>query len=186
MSAATAWRPLAAPLAFVVGAIGLQSRVVESPEQLAEITRGIVGPATWPVIMMWAIALFGALWALQRIPEVMRARADARKGLIREDTPSADALSTPFSLAIGLAIVFILLYGYLLAVLGFAASTLIYIIGWCWLGGMRRPLQIGLIGVLGTTALLYLFVKLASMPLNRGQGVMGEASIALYRLMGIY
>jgi putative tricarboxylic transport membrane protein len=186
MNALTTWRPVAAPLAFVVGALGLQLRVVESPEQLAGITRGIVGPATWPVITMWAIALFAALWTLQRIRVVLRAKDDEQAGLSRPNTPSPDALSTPFSLLIAVAIVFILLYGYLLAVLGFAASTLLYIVGWCLLGGLRNPVQIGLIGLLGTTTLLYVFVKLATMPLSRGQGVMGEASIALYRLMGIY
>ena len=87
---------------------------------------------------------------------------------------------------IGLGVAFILGYGYLLPAIGFAASTLLYLVCWCLLGGMRKPLQIGLISVLGTTILLYLFVKLASMPLDRGQGVMGEASIALYRLLGIY
>jgi len=180
------WRQLAAPLAFVVGALMLRSRVVESPEMAAQVTRGLAGPATWPTIMMWAVAAFSLIWMLQRALTIVRAKTDHSKATALMDAPSVDALGTPFSMLIVLGIVFIVVYGYLLAVIGFAASTLLYLVGWCFLGGMRKPLQIGLIGLLGTTVLLYLFVKLASMPLDRGQGMMGEASIALYRLLGIY
>ena len=181
------WRQqIAGPLAFVVGALALRSRVVESPEIADQVTRGLAGPATWPTIMLWAVALFGFIWMLQRALTVVRAKAYPSRATALIAAPSDDALGTPFSLLVLLGIVFILTYGYLLAVIGFAASTLLYLVGWCLLGGMRKPLQIGLIGLLGTTFLLYLFVKLASMPLDRGQGVMGEASIALYRLLGIY
>ncbi len=186
MNARIWWRQLAAPLAFMVGALLLRSRVVESPEMAAQVTRGLAGPATWPTIMMWAVAVFGLIWMLQRALKIVRARRDPSIATALLDTPSDDALGTPFSMLIVLGIVFILVYGYLLAVIGFAASTLLYLVGWCLLGGMRKPMQIGLISLLGTTVLLYLFVKLASMPLDRGQGAMGEASIALYRLLGIY
>ena len=179
------WRQLAGPLAFVVSALLLRLRVVESPEMATQVTRGLVGPATWPIMMMWAVAAFGLIWALQRAVTVVRAKASS-KATALIDAPSNDALRTPFSILIGLGISFILVYGYLLPVIGFAASTLLYLICWCLLGGIRKPLLIGLIGLLGTTVLLYLFVKLASMPMDRGQGVMGEASIALYRLLGIY
>jgi putative tricarboxylic transport membrane protein len=186
MNARVWWRQLAAPLAFVVGALLLRSHVVASPEMAAQVTRGLVGPSTWPTIMIWAVAMFGALWTLQRTLTVWRTRAYPSKANFLLDAPTDDALSTPFSMLIGMGVVLILVYGYLLAVVGFAASTLLYLVAWCLLGGMRKPVQIGLIGLLGNTVLLYLFVKLASMPLDRGQGVMGEATIALYRLLGIY
>ena len=183
---ASIWRrQLAGPLAFVAGALLLRSRVVESPEMAAQITRGLVGPATWPTLMMWAIAAFGVIWTVQRAVAVVRAQG-SEQAMALIEAPSQDALKTPFSTLIGLGVAFILSYGYLLPVMGFAASTLLYLVFWCLLGGLRKPLQIGLISVLGTTILLYLFVKLASMPLDRGEGVMGEASIALYRLLGIY
>jgi putative tricarboxylic transport membrane protein len=180
------WRQLAAPFLFVVGAIALRSRVVESPEMATQVTRGLVGPATWPTIMMWIVAAFSLIWLLQRALNIVRANAYPSKAVALIDAPSDDALATPFSILIGLGIVLILAYGYLLAVMGFATSTLLYLVAWCFLGGIRKPLQIGLISLLGTIVLLYLFVKLASMPLDRGQGVMGEFSIALYRLLGIY
>lgn len=186
MNAGIWWSQLTTPLAFVVGAALLRSRVVESPDSVAQVTRGLVGPASWPTLMMWAVAVFGVIWMLQRALAVVKAGAYPSKATNLIDPPSEDALGTPFSMLIGLGILFILVYGYLLAEIGFAAATLLYLVCWCLLGGMRKPVQIGLIGLLGTTVLLYLFVKLASVPLDRGQGVMGEASIALYRLLGIY
>lgn len=40
--------------------------------------------------------------------------------------------------------------------------------------------------MIGSVALLYLFVKLALMPLDRGVGAIGEFTVQLYRWLGIY
>jgi len=85
-----------------------------------------------------------------------------------------------------LGIVLVLAYGFSLPVLGFAFATLLYIALWLLLGGIRSPLQIVLTTLIGTTVFLYVFVKLALMPLDRGVGPIGEFSVALYRLLGIY
>jgi putative tricarboxylic transport membrane protein len=45
---------------------------------------------------------------------------------------------------------------------------------------------VGLISVLGTIGILYFFVKLSAMPLDRGKGAFEQATVALYRLLGIY
>lgn len=180
------WHRLITPLAFVGSAWALKSYVVESPEKAAQVTRGLAGPTSWPDIMLWGIILFSFLWALQTVIVIFRSLISPIKPIHQTQVPSSDALSTPFSLFIGLGVICILLYGYLLPIIGFAIATLLYLMSWCILGGVRKPLLVGSIGFIGTTVLLYLFVKLASMPLDRGQGVMGEFSIALYRIMGIY
>lgn len=186
MKLRSSWHRLITPLAFVGTAWVLKSYVVESPEKAAQVTRGLAGPASWPDIMLWAIILFSFLWALQTTVVIFRSFISPIKPINQTQIPSSDALSTPFSLFIGLGVLCILLYGYLLPVIGFAVSTLLYLMCWCVLGGVRKPLLVGSIGFIGTTVLLYLFVKLASMPLDRGEGVMGDFSIALYRIMGIY
>ena len=43
-----------------------------------------------------------------------------------------------------------------------------------------------LVTLIGTVVMLYVFIKLALMPLDRGVGSIGEFSVALYRLLGIY
>lgn len=182
----TKWRKLITPLMFVLVAFVLRFYVVESPDMAAQITRGLAGPATWPDMMLWVIAFFGGVWALQVCWEILKSIKPLGDSNPPYPSPPSDALSTPFSLLIGLGIMLILLYGYFLSILGFATATFVYLISWCVLGGVRKPVLVGSIGLIGTTVLLYLFVKLASMPLDRGEGVMGEFSIMLYRLLGIY
>ncbi|MDP4591124.1 MAG: tripartite tricarboxylate transporter TctB family protein [Burkholderiaceae bacterium] len=186
MKSKNSWRGLITPLAFVIIALVLRHYVVESQKLAALVTRGLAGPSTWPDMMLWVIIFFSAVWALQTAVVIIRSRIPTIKPIHATQVSSSDAESTPFSLLIALGVLFILLYGYLLAVIGFATATLLYIVSWCWLGGVRKPLLVSLIGLIGTTVLLYLFVKLASMPLDRGQGVMGDFSIMLYRFMGIY
>jgi putative tricarboxylic transport membrane protein len=186
MKLRSSWQKLITPMAFVGTAWVLMSYVVESPEKAAQVTRGLAGPASWPDIMLWAIILFSGIWVLQTAVVIFRSLISPIKPIHQTQVPSNDALSTPFSLFIGLGVLCILIYGYLLPVIGFAIATLLYLMTWCVLGGVRKPLVVASIGLLGTTVLLYLFVKLASMPLDRGYGVMGDFSIALYRIMGIY
>ena len=87
---------------------------------------------------------------------------------------------------IWLGIVLVLAYGFSLPILGFPLATFVYLVLWLPLGGERAPLRVGLTALVGTTVLLYRFVKLALMPLDRGVGAIGEATVALYRLLGIY
>jgi putative tricarboxylic transport membrane protein len=177
---------LISPIAFIVTAWVLKAYVVESPERAAQVTRGLAGPSMWPDMMLWSIIFFGCVWVVQIVVVFFRALNLPVESAGSSYELSSDAQSTPFSIFIGCGVVCILLYGYFIPVIGFALATLLYLIIWCILGGIRKPLLLGPIGLLGTAVLLYLFVKLASMPLDRGQGVIGEFSIALYRMMGIY
>jgi putative tricarboxylic transport membrane protein len=174
------WRPLAAPLAFAVGAAVLTRFVTDRPEEAAAMARGIAGPTTWPTLMLYLVMVFALGWAVQRVAWVLRRR---------EQSP-ASALPAQAAVAGGtrvwLGIVLVLAYGFSLPWLGFALATLLYIVLWLLLGGIRKPLQITLISGVGTLVFLYFFVKVALMPLERGVGAIGEFSVALYRLLGIY
>ena len=52
--------------------------------------------------------------------------------------------------------------------------------------GMRRPLPLLVTALLGTVALLYVFVKVVYLPLPKGAGVMEDFTIFLYRLLWIF
>ena len=80
----------------------------------------------------------------------------------------------------------IVAYGWLLSVLGFAVASAVFIVAWCLLGGMRRPVVLIVVALVGTLALLWLFMGLALMPLPRGQGVFDGFSIWLLQATGIY
>ncbi len=183
--AASSWRPLAAPLVFAGGAALLTRFVTDRPEEAAEMARGIAGPTTWPTLMLWLVVIFALAWAVQRAAGVLR-----RRELSAAQAAQAATLPATSTVAGGarvwLGIVLVLAYGFGLPWLGFALATLLYVALWLLLGGIRKPLQVALISVIGTTLFLYFFIKVALMPLDRGVGAIGEFSVALYRLLGIY
>jgi putative tricarboxylic transport membrane protein len=175
--APASWRPVAAPLAFAAGALLLTRFITDRPEEAAAMARGIAGPTTWPTVMLYAVALFALAWAVQRTAGVLR----RREGSVAAPPPAVAG-----GLRVWVGIGLVLAYGFSLAWLGFALGTALYIVLWLLLGGIRSPKLIAAVSGLGTVALLYLFIKLALMPLDRGAGVIGEFSVWLYRLLGIY
>ena len=129
-----------------------------------------------------AVVLFALGWAVQRVAWVLRWREQSASQLKSAMAPPAVAGGA----RVWLGIVLVLAYGFAMPWLGFALTTLAYIVLWLLLGGIRKPLQIMLISLIGTLVFLYFFVKVALMPLDRGIGAIGEFSVALYRLLGIY
>jgi putative tricarboxylic transport membrane protein len=166
------WRLVLPPLAFALVALAATRLITDRPEEAAAMARGIAGPTTWPTLMLWGVVVFAMGWAVQRAAMVLRAR---EAGL--PAAPRAAAMP-PAGAQVWLGIVLVLAYGFSLPLLGFALATLLYVVLWLLLGGVRSIKQISLISVIGTTVLLYLFVKLALMPLDRGVGVIGEFSVA--------
>jgi putative tricarboxylic transport membrane protein len=77
-------------------------------------------------------------------------------------------------------------YGWALPLVGFALATAVFIAAICLLGGLRRALVIVPVSIVGTAVLLWVFMGLALMPLNRGEGAFGRFSLAVLRGLGIY
>ncbi len=181
-TAQRSWRPVAAPLAFALGAALLTRFVTDRPEEAAAMARGIAGPTTWPTLMLYLVMLFALAWAVQRVAMVLR-RRELSAAQIGAAAPGAAVAG---GARVWLGIVLVLAYGFGMPWLGFALSTLLYIVLWLLLGGIRKPLQITLVSGIGTLVFLYFFVKVALMPLDRGVGAIGEFSVGLYRVLGIY
>lgn len=135
-----------------------------------------VGPGGWPRAMLAGLAAFSFLLLLSEFNE-WRLNREVENGEARESNGS-----TVLAL-VGVAV--ILGYGFSIPYIGFALATFLFIATWCVLGRIR-PLTILLVSGIGTVVLLYMFVALAKMPLNRGTGVFNELSIALYQALGIY
>lgn len=173
------WRPLAPPLVFAAVALALTRFITNRPEEAAAMARGIAGPTTWPTVMLYAVMLFALAWAVQRLAMVLRQREQG--GMTAPVVPMK-----PAGARIWMGILLVLAYGFSLPWIGFTLATVMYIALWLSLGGIRSPLQLVLTSVLGTTAFLYLFVKLSLMPLDRGVGLIGEYTVALYRLLHIF
>ena len=168
---------IALPLALAAAACVLAARFVAPGVDLAAMTRGVVGPATWPKAMLYCAAVGAGLLTLSRLFEALATsseQAEAAAGLEYHEARSLGAIAL------------VLAYGFAIPLLGIAWATLAFIAAWLLLSGVRRPLFVTMVSVLGTAGILYLFVKLSLMPLDRGTGVFEQATVALYRLLRIY
>lgn len=167
---------LAVPLAAAAAALVLARQFIAPGIDLDGMARGVAGPGTWPKLMLYGVAaclaaVFGRNLIELRSAAAPRAAAD--------ETGYNDAkLLSGMALLVG--------YGAGITAVGIAWATLAFLPAWLVLSGLRRPLSVALVSVFGTVGILYLFIKLCLMPLDRGKGVFEEATIALYRLLGIY
>ncbi|MBI3030985.1 MAG: tripartite tricarboxylate transporter TctB family protein [Candidatus Rokubacteria bacterium] len=134
---------------------------------------GQLGPDFWPRLIL--IGLMAS--CVLKILEVARGREG------RREPTALLPLSRP-KLAGGMALV--LGYPALAPLLGFPLTTFFFLLAFMRLAGMRRPLPLLATTLLGTVALLYVFVKVVYLPLPKGAGVMEDFTIFLYRLLRIF
>jgi putative tricarboxylic transport membrane protein len=164
---------LAPPVLLVLLAPFLDRHVVERWNALPP---GL-GPASWPRVALWLLAACAALWLVLEARELWLGRS----GGAADDAP-ADYDRTKAFVALALTLV----YGAAIPRIGFAFATLLFVAAFCAVGGIRRPRVLVPVCVLGTVVLLWVFAGVARMPLDRGQGPFDAATVALYRLLGIY
>ena len=77
-------------------------------------------------------------------------------------------------------------YGIATTYIGFAFGTFLIIVYWLLISGQRRALPILLTSGIGTLTFLYIFLKLAYMPLPKGVGFFHDLTIGLYRALGLF
>jgi putative tricarboxylic transport membrane protein len=176
VSTRSPWWPVATPLAFAAAGVAMTGLVTDQPEMVAQMTRGVAGPTTWPTVMLWALVVFALGWAVERAARVLRSR----------ERSAAAAPQPPAGWRVWVGIVLVLAYGFSLPTLGFAVATPLYLLLWMLLGGVRSPALLAGVTLIGSVALMYMFIKLALMPLDRGVGAIGEFTVQLYRWLGIY
>ena len=85
-----------------------------------------------------------------------------------------------------LGVIILILYVGAIPVIGFAMATAGFFLLWLPYGGVRKQHVVVSVTIVGTIALLYTFVKLTTMPLDRGIGVFDSLTVSIYRLLGIY
>jgi len=149
------------------------------------MSRGIAGPGAWPKVVLYGAAICAALIFGRNVTALWRSGGGAAPGTPRNAGDGGGAAEhDDVRVAIGIGL--IVAYGLAIGFIGMAWATMAFVAAWLVLGGLRRPLTVVLVSTLGTAAILYLFVKISLMPLDRGQGVFEQATITLYRILGIY
>lgn len=168
--------PTLIPVVLLVMALVLPAQMFQT-DQRPELIG--LGPGAWPRVMLLGMAFFAALWMAR---DVWALSAAGRSPTLT--IPVEDSHYDFRKALVGLAV--IAAYGWFLPQVGFATATCIFILVWCFLGGLRNPLIVLPVSLIGTIALLWLFMGLALMPLPRGMGVFDNFSIWLLRATGIY
>lgn len=137
---------------------------------LDEVAReGQLGPGFWPRLVLLGLGLACAAKALTR--RSPRADVGARPAISRA--------------TLGIGIALIILYVLVAPVLGFALTTVLFVLAFMVTGGARPAPALGA-GMLGTGLLLYLFVRIVYLPLPKGEGPLEAFTLGLYRLLGIF
>lgn len=164
---------LTLPALLVVLSLWLDCHVVEHWDMLPP---GL-GPASWPRAALWLLAACATLWLVLEARELWLGRS----GGAADEAPADYDRMKAF-----VAIALTLVYGAAIPRIGFAFATVLFVAAFCAVGGIRRPRVLVPVSLLGTVVLLWVFAGVARMPLDRGEGPFDAATVALYRLLGIY
>lgn len=168
---------LAAPLAAAVAAVALARYFIAPGVDLDAMARGLAGPGTWPKLMLYCVAACSLAVFIRFLLGLRQAAATEASA---EGAPAYDDTKLVAGMALLVA------YGFGITLLGMAWATAAFIAAWLLLSGLRRPLAVLMVSTIGTAGILYLFVKLCLMPLDRGKGVFEQATLVLYRVLGIH
>lgn len=136
-----------------------------------------LGPGAWPTMALDLMALFSVIWLISEW------RLERLQGTGAPSVSSDEPYSMRKALT-GIAI--ICAYGCALSHTGFGLTSAVFIAVWCVYGGIRNPLVIAPVSLIGTGVLLWVFMGLALMPLSRGQGIFDTFSIWLLQVLHIY
>jgi hypothetical protein len=152
---------------------------------------GRVGPDFWPKAV---IVLMGLLCLYEIVKRLVVGTEFTARGLTEGlaqnpagDEPAAvapdeDRVLWPVLLGGATAI---LAYVALVSWLGFFLSTLLFLVGFSWVGGFRRPAWVLGISLGGSLLTLVLFMRVAYISLPLGEGPFRLFSLAMLRLIGV-
>jgi putative tricarboxylic transport membrane protein len=135
---------------------------------------GQLGPAFWPKMCLLSITLAAAF----KLLEVLKQRRQPAKA-------GANALKAMDNRKLALMIVMIVLVVPAIGFLGFPISSVLFFWLFMRLAGEKKRIRMLLISVLGTIALLYLFVKVVYIPLPRGDWIFDDITLFIYRVLFI-
>jgi putative tricarboxylic transport membrane protein len=163
-------RRFAAPLLGLLLAVGL---FLQTGPLDAVAAPGQLGPGFWPRLSLAGLGLA----CLIKLVQSWRARPD---DATTNDTPPLAGGT------LALAIACMLGYVAITPLVGFPVATAAFVVAFMAIGGARSWAGIVATTAAGTTALLYLFVKLVYLPLPKGEGPFEALTLALYRALRIF
>jgi putative tricarboxylic transport membrane protein len=168
------WRAAPAPLA----GIAISAALLADTRGLDQVVPGDqLGPGFWPRLVLSGLVVA----CLARL--VTTARPVSVAGAGDRDGAGPPPIDWP---RLSGAIALIILYVLAAPVIGFAVATAAFSAAFMWVCGARSAGAIAVTALVGTVALLYLFVKAVYLPLPKGDGVFEAVTLALYRALHIF
>lgn len=149
-----------------------------------------IGPAFWPRLILglaMCVCVFeiGFRWFFDM--EGMGGLLSQVSGELEKiEGAAADEPATYHSGRLAAGVGLTLLYVGILPVMGFATASLLYIGLFIWLGNYRRLPVVIAVSLVGTLALVFIFMKVVYVSLPLGSGIFGSLSVLLMQLMGIH
>jgi putative tricarboxylic transport membrane protein len=149
-------------------------------------TGGRIGPAVWPRTIILLLAL---LCLYEIVKRLLAGTQTSATGVVSTMAMPGEAsaeereVEHPRKLMGGIALVAAYVFG--VQWLGFFVATALFLAVFPWVGGMRRPLLSASIAVLGSLALIIVFMRVAYISLPLGAGPFRELSILLLRVLGV-
>lgn len=166
-------RKLVALALIALTALGLlwQSKEIPLADQAERI-----GPAFWP-----ALALVGVLLGVGiRCVELLLRHRSGRSDAAFEHAEGMDLRRAFIAIAVCITAVALIEFA------GFVIANFLFLLAFLQITGLKSKANCLLIAAGGTVVMVYIFVKLVYVPLPRGSGFFEDATIMLYRLLGIF
>jgi len=135
-------------------------------------SKGLVGPALWPRIVLMMLILLGLIVMTDLIGRMAKKSSSPR---INAEESQERILPRVF-----IVMAFCILYTLLMKTFGFLLISLAFQVLTLWVMGVRRPKSLILGPVLLTAALYGLFIRILHNPLPRGVGIFYDISRVLY------
>lgn len=155
---------------------------VASEISYAEVP-GQMGPERWPKIIIALLIAVSAFEILRRIVVWVRSRPVADAANEMDDEGFSQRMEAhPMLVAAATAAT----VGYLLLfdLVGFFIATVLYVAAVMWIGGVRRPVFLGLLSLAISFGFSFFFMKLIYVALPLGEGPFAQISLIVMKLVG--
>jgi putative tricarboxylic transport membrane protein len=148
-----------------------------------------IGPDFWPKFVIGAMA---ALCIYEIIKRLVFGSSSTATGLTQGLNRPPDEADRELAgrepqdhsgkLLAGMALVAVYVAG--VAYVGFFVATWLFVALFSWIGGVRRPIIVAVVGLAGALTLLVAFMRVAYVSLPLGVGPFKAVSLALLHLIG--
>jgi len=172
------WLRELGPYVLIVGVAIVLYRVA-SQISYTEIP-GQMGPERWPKIIIALLICVCAFEIVRRVVVTLRPRPAAEPAEDEGFSQQMEAHPMLVAAATAATVGYLLLLG----VLGFFTASVLYLAAVMWIGGVRRPVFLGVLSLTISFAFSFFFMTLIYVALPLGEGPFARISLIVMKLVG--